>query len=157
MKDCYKAFRVELPIWRPFLLFCHGSVLLNQPRSAQGETRASKTSSRRYEGHHVGPIFPVLFWVCRHLFIVHIFVILVFVFRYLAWSCDAIDFFSVSLSVTHLQAQFGKTANQIVRSVFYPCQCCDDHLRQTTAITLTLLFRSVGAVSANIRTTCFTN
>jgi hypothetical protein len=26
--------------------------------------------------------------------------------RWLAWSCDAIDFFNVSLSVTNLQAQF---------------------------------------------------
>ncbi|KAF8876383.1 major facilitator superfamily domain-containing protein [Infundibulicybe gibba] len=48
---------------------------------------------------------------------------------WLAWSCDAIDFFSVSLSVTQLQAQFGRSAHDI-----------------TTAITLTLLFRSVGAV-----------
>ncbi|KAF9554609.1 MFS general substrate transporter [Agrocybe pediades] len=48
---------------------------------------------------------------------------------WLAWTCDAIDFFSVSLSVTHLQDQFGKSTHDI-----------------TTAITLTLLFRSVGAV-----------
>ncbi|KAF8148294.1 carboxylic acid transporter protein [Crassisporium funariophilum] len=48
---------------------------------------------------------------------------------WLAWTCDAIDFFSVSLSVTNLQAQFGKSTHDI-----------------TTAITLTLLFRSVGAV-----------
>ncbi|KAF9474415.1 MFS general substrate transporter [Pholiota conissans] len=48
---------------------------------------------------------------------------------WLAWTCDAIDFFSVSLSVTHLQEQFGKSTHDI-----------------TTAITLTLLFRSVGAV-----------
>jgi SHS family lactate transporter-like MFS transporter len=48
---------------------------------------------------------------------------------WLAWSCDAIDFFSVSLSVTSLQTQFGRPASSI-----------------TTAITLTLLFRSLGAV-----------
>ncbi|KAF9014018.1 carboxylic acid transporter protein [Cyathus striatus] len=48
---------------------------------------------------------------------------------WLAWTCDAIDFFSVSLSVTHLQTQFNKPTSDI-----------------TTAITLTLLFRSVGAV-----------
>ncbi|KIM77736.1 hypothetical protein PILCRDRAFT_11824 [Piloderma croceum F 1598] len=46
-----------------------------------------------------------------------------------AWICDAIDFFTVSLSVTNLQIQFGKPAHDI-----------------TTAITLTLLFRSLGAV-----------
>ncbi|KAA1474767.1 carboxylic acid transporter [Dentipellis sp. KUC8613] len=48
---------------------------------------------------------------------------------WLAWTCDAMDFFSVSLSVTLLQDQFHKPANSI-----------------TTAITLTLLFRSAGAV-----------
>ncbi|KAI0629743.1 carboxylic acid transporter [Trametes polyzona] len=48
---------------------------------------------------------------------------------WLAWTCDAIDFFSVSLSVDRLQHQFGKTTHDI-----------------TTAITLTLLFRSAGAV-----------
>ncbi|KZP21388.1 carboxylic acid transporter protein [Athelia psychrophila] len=48
---------------------------------------------------------------------------------WLAWSCDAIDFFSVSLSVTNLQESFGKSAYTI-----------------TTSITLTLLFRSIGAV-----------
>ncbi|KZT43780.1 MFS general substrate transporter [Sistotremastrum suecicum HHB10207 ss-3] len=47
----------------------------------------------------------------------------------LAWTCDAIDFFSVSLSVTALSTQFGKNTSDI-----------------TTSITLTLLFRSVGAL-----------
>ncbi|KIJ57566.1 hypothetical protein HYDPIDRAFT_53191, partial [Hydnomerulius pinastri MD-312] len=48
---------------------------------------------------------------------------------WLAWTCDALDFFSVSLTVSLLSKQFGKQTTQI-----------------TTAITLTLLFRSVGAV-----------
>jgi SHS family lactate transporter-like MFS transporter len=48
---------------------------------------------------------------------------------WLAWTCDAIDFFSVSLSVTALADQFKKSTTDI-----------------TQAITLTLLFRSVGAV-----------
>ncbi|KAF5348521.1 hypothetical protein D9756_009685 [Leucocoprinus leucothites] len=49
---------------------------------------------------------------------------------WLAWTCDAIDFFSVSLSVSRLVEQFpGKTVHDI-----------------TTAITLTLLLRSAGAV-----------
>ncbi|KAF9525588.1 carboxylic acid transporter [Crepidotus variabilis] len=46
-----------------------------------------------------------------------------------AWTCDAIDFFAVSLSVSNLQTQFHKDTKSI-----------------TTAITLTLLFRSLGAV-----------
>lgn len=78
-------------------------------------------------------------------------------FRWLAWSCDAIDFFSVSLSVSRLATQFDRDTSDIVRPirllkhafdareqcltwVSFPCM-------QTTAITLTLLFRSVGAVS----------
>ncbi|KAJ3510375.1 hypothetical protein NLJ89_g4715 [Agrocybe chaxingu] len=52
-----------------------------------------------------------------------------FLSGWFAWTCDAIDFFSVSLSVVHLREQFGKTTHEI-----------------TTAITLTLLFRSAGAV-----------
>ncbi|OBZ68965.1 Carboxylic acid transporter [Grifola frondosa] len=48
---------------------------------------------------------------------------------WLAWTCDAIDFFSVSLSVSRLQTQFGQPTTAI-----------------STAITLTLLFRSAGAV-----------
>ncbi|KAJ7607689.1 MFS general substrate transporter [Roridomyces roridus] len=48
---------------------------------------------------------------------------------WLAWTCDAIDFFSVSLSVTALGEQFDRPTTKI-----------------TQAITLTLLFRSVGAV-----------
>ncbi|KAN0135336.1 Major facilitator superfamily domain containing protein [Lactarius tabidus] len=49
---------------------------------------------------------------------------------WLAWTCDAVDFFSVSLSVTRLQKQFNKDKVSTI----------------TQAITLTLLFRSVGAV-----------
>jgi SHS family lactate transporter-like MFS transporter len=47
---------------------------------------------------------------------------------WLAWTCDAMDFFSVSLSVTALKTQFNKSTHTI-----------------TTSITLTLLFRSLGA------------
>ncbi|THU79066.1 MFS general substrate transporter [Dendrothele bispora CBS 962.96] len=48
---------------------------------------------------------------------------------WLAWTCDAIDFFSVSLSVKGLGTTFGRDTHDI-----------------TTAITLTLLLRSAGAV-----------
>jgi len=48
---------------------------------------------------------------------------------WLAWTCDAIDYFSVSLSVSALQDQFDRSTTAI-----------------TTAITLTLLFRSAGAI-----------
>jgi len=56
-----------------------------------------------------------------------------FMSGWLAWSCDAIDFFSVSLSVTDLEKTFDKSAHDI-----------------TTAITLTLLFRSLGAVTFGV-------
>ncbi|UZJ55052.1 hypothetical protein CBS101457_004372 [Exobasidium rhododendri] len=49
---------------------------------------------------------------------------------WLAWSMDAWDFFSVSLSVTRLTAQFDKPNATSI----------------TTAITLTLLFRPLGAI-----------
>jgi MFS transporter, SHS family, lactate transporter len=48
---------------------------------------------------------------------------------WLAWTCDATDFFSVSLSVNALSEQFGKNTAAI-----------------TQAITLTLLLRSAGAL-----------
>ncbi|KAG9021918.1 hypothetical protein FS837_006865, partial [Tulasnella sp. UAMH 9824] len=54
---------------------------------------------------------------------------LLFLSGFLAWSMDAFDFFSVSLTVPYLSEQFGKDTHDI-----------------TTAITLTLLFRSLGAV-----------
>lgn len=46
-----------------------------------------------------------------------------------AWGADAYDFFCVSLSVAALSKEFGKETKEI-----------------TLSITLTLLFRSVGAV-----------
>ncbi|KAF9458789.1 MFS general substrate transporter [Collybia nuda] len=48
---------------------------------------------------------------------------------WLAWTCDNIDFYSVPLSVNALQVEFNKSTTEI-----------------TTTITLTLLFRAVGAV-----------
>lgn len=46
-----------------------------------------------------------------------------------AWTCDGYDYFAVPLTVPQLAAAFGVTTVDI-----------------TTSITLTLLFRSVGAV-----------
>ncbi|KAJ8595160.1 MFS general substrate transporter [Rhizopogon salebrosus TDB-379] len=48
---------------------------------------------------------------------------------WLAWTCDAIDFFAVSLTLTLLGEQFDRPTTAV-----------------TTALTLTLLFRSVGAI-----------
>ncbi|KAF9503768.1 hypothetical protein BS47DRAFT_1378376 [Hydnum rufescens UP504] len=48
---------------------------------------------------------------------------------WMAWTCDAIDFFSVSLTVNRLRVTFNESTHNV-----------------TTSITLTLLFRSVGAV-----------
>ncbi|KAL8702708.1 MAG: hypothetical protein Q9201_004129 [Fulgogasparrea decipioides] len=53
---------------------------------------------------------------------------LFFLVAFLAWSWDAFDFFTVSLTVTQLSKQFDKTTSQI-----------------TWGITLVLMFRSVGA------------
>jgi hypothetical protein len=40
--------------------------------------------------------------------------------RWLAWTCDAIDFFNVALSVTRLTQQFDKEASVIVRPRLFP-------------------------------------
>ena len=52
-----------------------------------------------------------------------------FLVGFLGWSWDAFDFFTVSLTVTQLAKQFGKSNSQI-----------------TWGITLVLMFRSVGSV-----------
>ncbi|KAG2147429.1 carboxylic acid transporter protein [Suillus bovinus] len=52
-----------------------------------------------------------------------------FLSGWFAWVCDATDYVAVTLTVPLLSTQFGKSTSAI-----------------TTAITLTLLFRSVGAV-----------
>lgn len=69
---------------------------------------------------------------------------------WLAWTCDALDFFSVSVSVPALSKQFNRPTSAIVRplllSLFERRQRLTETLAQTQAITLTLLFRSVGAV-----------
>ncbi|KAF9222891.1 MFS general substrate transporter [Gyrodon lividus] len=52
-----------------------------------------------------------------------------FLTGWIAWTYDALDFFSVALTVPLLSDQFGRGVSSI-----------------TTAITLTLLFRSVGAI-----------
>lgn len=52
-----------------------------------------------------------------------------FLVGFLAWSWDAFDFFTVSLTVPELAKEFGKENTQI-----------------TWGITLVLMFRSVGAI-----------
>lgn len=52
-----------------------------------------------------------------------------FLVAFFAWSWDAFDFFTVSLTVTPLSKQFHKTSSQI-----------------TWGITLVLMFRSVGSI-----------
>ena len=42
-----------------------------------------------------------------------------FDFRWLAWTCDGIDFFSVSLSVTSLGRQFNESPKSIVTGFFF--------------------------------------
>ncbi|RXK36287.1 MFS transporter, SHS family, lactate transporter [Tremella mesenterica] len=54
---------------------------------------------------------------------------LMFFSGWFAWTCDGYDYFAVSLTIPLLAKQFDKTTHDI-----------------TTAITLTLLFRSLGAV-----------
>ena len=54
---------------------------------------------------------------------------LFFLVAFIAWSWDAFDFFTVSLTVEDLAEEFDKSASQI-----------------TWGITLVLMFRSVGAI-----------
>lgn len=56
-----------------------------------------------------------------------------FFIAFAAWTWDAFDFFTVSLTVTDLAEQFGKTKTDI-----------------TWGITLVLMFRSVGSITFGI-------
>jgi hypothetical protein len=72
--------------------------------------------------------------------------------RWLAWSCDAIDFFNVALSVTSLQEQFHKPnpASIVCHDPVSSLILTEILLQlQTSAITSTLLVRSIGAVSTS--------
>jgi MFS transporter, SHS family, lactate transporter len=74
--------------------------------------------------------------------------------RWLAWSSDAIDFFNVALSVTRLQEQFHKPnpASIVCNDPIFSLVLAKALLHlQTTAITFTLLVRSIGAVSTSSR------
>lgn len=62
---------------------------------------------------------------------------LFFLVAFIAWSWDAFDFFTVSLTVSQLAEEFGKKPSEI-----------------TWGITLVLMFRSVGAVIFGERSTC---
>ena len=62
---------------------------------------------------------------------------LFFLVGFFAWSWDAFDFFTVSLTVPELAKQFGKENTQI-----------------TWGITLVLMFRSVGSIIFG-KTQCF--
>ncbi|KAJ7455595.1 carboxylic acid transporter protein [Mycena galericulata] len=75
--------------------------------------------SRPPPGQNLIQLFKQLTWLQWAFFCV----------GWLAWMCDALDFFSVGLSVPALGTQFNKDTTDI-----------------TQAITLTLLFRTVGAV-----------
>ncbi|EOQ98989.1 Carboxylic acid transporter protein-like protein [Wallemia ichthyophaga EXF-994] len=68
--------------------------------------------------------------VCRRVKIVHL---LIFFSAWFCWLMDAYDYFSVSLSSTSIGERFGKDSTQV-----------------TTAITLTLLLRPVGALVGGI-------
>jgi hypothetical protein len=74
--------------------------------------------------------------------------------RWIAWTCDAIDFFNVALSVTRLQEQFHKSkpASIVCNDLIFSLALAKALLLlQTSAITFTLLVRSVGAVSTSSR------
>ncbi|KAG1818558.1 carboxylic acid transporter protein [Suillus subaureus] len=77
----------------------------------------------------MGAVGSVLVWVSVIFRIASAIILTTCCTSWLAWTCDAIDFFAVSLTVSPLATQFHKSTAQI-----------------TTAITLTLLFRPVGAI-----------
>lgn len=68
-----------------------------------------------------------------------------FLVAFLAWSWDAFDFFTVSLTVSDLAETFGKTNTDMYYALFI----LSNHLTNkisTWGITLVLMLRSVGAI-----------
>lgn len=74
--------------------------------------------------------------------------------RWLAWFCDSLDFFSVSVSVNELSATFdNRPTHEIVRCLpisTLRLMLTQSFLIKTTAITLTLLVRPIGAVRRDV-------
>lgn len=92
------------------------SIIANLPRPP---TREEKEASKA-DGQTLNPIKIVTSLNAKQW--------LYFFVGWAAWTMDAYDFFGVSLTLTRLETYFGRSAHTI-----------------TTSITLTLLFRSVGA------------
>jgi hypothetical protein len=127
----YKDYVSKQGRLTPILANHDGSIFHLESEASSRETKWRQTSIGVHPWAHLRPMGTVLFWVINmdNYAFERLFTLSTGR-RWMAWTCDAIDFFSVSLSVTNLEKQFDKTAHDI-----------------TTAITLTLLFRSLGAVS----------
>lgn len=118
---------------KPTTLLCHptsrqngSSQLYREFEASQGDPCWASTMGM-LEGGHLDAVGPVLGRVrrnCQQSTVVNTHSAP----SWLAWSCDAINFFSISLSMTNLETVFSISAHTI-----------------TTSITPTLLLRSVGA------------
>jgi hypothetical protein len=93
----------------------NGSLLPQESSPSSGGPRRRAPAHDRPPLAHMGPVGTLLDWV-RFALRDKLSVVADDAgrCRWLAWTCDAIDFFSVSLSVTLLQDSFHKSAASIV-------------------------------------------
>ena len=100
-----------------FTTACDGALFPTKPHPSQGKRRADAAVFGSISKHHFTPVGAVLFWVCFSKRLASLLEnkFLLRLKRWISWTCDAIDFFSVALSVPALEKEFTKTASEIVR------------------------------------------
>jgi hypothetical protein len=95
-----------------FTTVSHGTILLTKSTSSK-RADTKDTPAHCSTWLDMDSVGSVLCWV--HFFYNHVIVVkLHMIIRWLAWTCDAIDFFSVSLSIDRLERQFNRSAHDIV-------------------------------------------
>ena len=69
---------------------------------------------------HLDAVGSLLLWVCYALggLASRALILILTPHRWLAWACDAIDFFSVSLNIVNLEAQFNRSTHDLVSYAF---------------------------------------
>ena len=105
---------------------------LEQPADDVGHTQGGEMSAGRYAATRISTLTPPMAKAPNPFTLIRLLNLqqwLFFLVAFFAWSWDAFDFFTVSLTVSQLAKEFHKTNSQI-----------------TWGITLVLMFRSVGSV-----------
>ena len=103
--------------WSSLNFASDGPIFPAKPRSEEREGGANDTAVGGPERPYLDAVGSLLLWVSRIPGLAESGGILTstrLVRSWLAWSCDAIDFFSVSLTLVNLQTQFNRSTHDLV-------------------------------------------